>query len=105
MCEVVDMERKNPLSNELKVAAEIFHYNKNNEVIWLSKLVQSLQKKVSKNTISAALDTLFDWGIVKAEYGETDNGRAGRLFFISNEAKSVISELYSKYWENERNQD
>lgn len=89
---------KSPLSNEFKVAAEILACQDNNELVWYTKLVQRLSGKLSKNTIANALDVLFDWGIVKAEYGETEKGRAGRLLIISNEAEPIIRELYVKYW-------
>lgn len=93
---------KNPLSNELKVAAEIYGCQDRGEKAWLGKLQMNLAGEVSKNTVSAALDTLFDWGIIKAEYGETENGRAGRLLMISNESTPLIKELYEKYWKDHR---
>lgn len=91
---------KNPLSNEFKVACEIYKAEVQGEPIWFTKLVERLEHKVSKNTISDALDTLFDWGIIKGEYGPTDTGRAGRLFQISNEHKSRIKDLYEHYWKD-----
>jgi len=92
---------KNPLSNELKVAAEIYSCEIQRQKVWLGKLVDRLNGKISKNTISAAIDTLFDWGIIKAEYGATEKGRAGRLLMISNEAKPTIKDLYEKYWKDQ----
>ena len=99
---VSDETMKNPLSNEFKVAAEIYAFGESGELIWYTKLVKSLSGKLSKNTIAKALDTLFDWGIVKAEYGETETGRAGRLLMISNEAKSIVKDLYLEYWKEFR---
>ena len=93
---------KNPLSNELKVATEIFGCQERGEKVWLGKLQERLAGEISRNTISAALDTLFDWGIIKAEYGETEKGRAGRLLMISNESTPLIKELYEKYWKNRK---
>ena len=93
---------KNPLSNELKVATEIFGCQERGEKVWLGKLQERLAGEISKNTISAALDTLFDWGIIKAEYGETEKGRAGRLLMISNESIPLIKELYLKYWKDRK---
>jgi hypothetical protein len=98
---------KNPLSNELKVAVEIYGCEIQGQKVWLGKLGDLLDgktnknKKISKNTISAAIDTLFDWGIIKAEYGATEKGRAGRLLMISNEAKPTIKDLYEKYWKDQ----
>ena len=96
----METNAKNPLSNEFKVAAEIYACKENGELIWYTKLVQRLSGKLSKNTIAHALDTLFDWGIVKAEYGETETGRAGKLLMISNEAELIVRELYLKYWKD-----
>lgn len=93
---------KNPLSNELKVATEIYGCQTREEKVWLGKLQANLTGEISKNTISAALDTLFDWGIIKAEYGETEKGRAGRLLMISNESVPMIKELYEKYWKDRK---
>lgn len=93
-------EIKNPLSSEFKVACEIYKAEAKGERIWYTRLVERLQGKISKNTISNAIDTLFDWGIIKAEYGPTEKGRAGRLFEISNEHKERIKDLYEQYWRN-----
>lgn len=95
-------EVKNPLSNEFKVAAEIYACKQDGELVWYTKLVDRLSGKLSKNTIAQALNTLFDWGIVKAEYGETETGRAGRLLIVSNEAELMVRELYLKYWKDFR---
>ncbi|MEA5036761.1 hypothetical protein SDC9_17381 [bioreactor metagenome] len=91
---------KNPLSNEFKVACEIYKAESLGESIWFTRLVERLDGKVSKNTISNAIDTLFDWGIIRGEYGPTDTGRAGRLFQISNEHISRIKDLYEHYWKD-----
>lgn len=98
----METNAKNPLSNEFKVAAEIYACNENGELIWYTKLVQRLSGKLSKNTIAHALDTLFDWGIVKAEYGETETGRAGKLLMISNEAEPIVRDLYLNFWKDHR---
>lgn len=93
---------KNPLSNEFKVATEIYACKENGERVWYTKLVQRLIGEMSKNTVAQALNTLFDWGIVKAEYGETETGRAGKLLMISNEAEPIVRDLYLKFWKNFR---
>ena len=89
---------RNPLSTDFKVACAIYEAQINDQPIWFTKLVERLNGIVSKNTISDALDALFDWGIIKAEYGPTDSGRAGRLFKISNEHKDRIKDLYENFW-------
>ncbi|HII93204.1 MAG TPA: hypothetical protein HA262_13905 [Methanosarcina sp.] len=94
--------RKSPLSNEFKVATEIYHCEIKGESIWYNKLVSDLETEMAKNTVSKALDTLFDWGIIEFEYGETQRGRPGKLLRISDESKHVISELYFKYWQEKK---
>lgn len=96
----MDNEIKNPLSKEFKVACEILKAELHGEKIWYTRLVERLEGKVSKNSISEAIDTLFDWGIIKAEYGPTDKGQAARLFEISNEHKARIRDLYEHYWKD-----
>jgi predicted transcriptional regulator len=91
------------LSNDLKVACEIWHYNHINKPIWFSKLVDSLKCHMDKSTVSRALDTLTDWLIIYAKYGETDGGRAGCLWFVyTDNGNDIIYELYEKYWRDVR---
>jgi predicted transcriptional regulator len=81
------------------VACEIYYYNQLKEPIWFTKLVKSLERHMDKTAVSCALDTLTDWMIIYGEYGETENGRAGYLWFVDNDA---IKELYEKYWRDAR---
>jgi predicted transcriptional regulator len=95
--------KKNPLSTEFMVACEIIKLRESGQKAWFSKLVETMDKKpaekrLSKATISRAINSLFDWGIVKGEYGETSPGRGGRLLLISNEAEKLVFDLYSRYW-------
>ena len=86
------------LSKEFIVASEIRHANRNNEKIWFSKLVDILKPIMSKVTVAKSIDTLFDWNIVKGEYGETTSGHAGRLLKITNESKDKMNAVYEEYW-------
>jgi hypothetical protein len=88
------------LSNEFKVAAQIYACNEAKQKIWFSKLTELLGDHMSSATVIKSLRTLFDWGIVKAEYGETDKGRAGRLLYIAGESKGIIKEIYENFWKN-----
>jgi len=86
------------LSNEFKVAAQIYEYNQKEERIWFTKLSKLLEPCIDPATVMKSLRTLFDWGIVKAEYGPTDKNRAGRLLYIAGESKSTIKEIYENFW-------
>jgi len=87
------------LSKEFKVACAILDFNKKDERIWFTKLCGALEKdSISKTTVMNALRTLVDWGIVKAEYGETEKGRPGRLLFVAGEATQTIDKIWEEYW-------
>lgn len=88
------------LSNEFKVAAQIYECNEENQKIWFSKLAELLKAEMCPATVMKSIRGLFDWGIVKAEYGETDKGRAGRLLFIAGESKSTIKDIYENFWKD-----
>jgi hypothetical protein len=92
------------LSDDLKVACEIWHYHTIGERVWFTKLVSSLAWCMDKKTVSDSMDTLCDWGIMYGEYGETEKGRAGRLFLIDthDDGDFRIRDLYEKYWKQER---
>ena len=94
-------ERGDILSPEFKVAAEIYKYTEvRGEKIWFTKLAKSLEGEMSQSTVMKSLRRLFDWGIVKAEFGETDKGRAGRLLYIAGESKDVIGKIYDNFWKD-----
>ena len=86
------------LSPEFKVAAEIFRFEKKGEKVWFTKLERSLG--MPSSTLSRALRRLFDSGIVKAEFGETETGRAGRLLYIAGESRDVIEKIYERFWKD-----
>jgi hypothetical protein len=92
------------LSNDLKVACEIWHYNQKKEPIWFSKLVESLGWCMDKYEVSHAMNTLEDWLIIFGEYGATSEGRAGRVWYVDTHdgGDYRIRNLYEKYWKNER---
>jgi len=93
------VKKVGPLSTDLVVACKIYDYQKKNERVEFSKLVTGLKGLVSRSTILKDLETLSDWGIIKTEFGETETGRAGRLYAISGESEELIRETYEKFWE------
>jgi hypothetical protein len=92
------------LDSYLKVACEIWHYNQINEPIHFTKLISSLEKHMDKQTVSHALDTLEDWMIIYGEYGPTEKGRTGRVWFVDTHdgGDSRIRDLYEQIWKEER---
>ena len=62
------------------------------------KIQGNLSGRVGQAKVRSAIDTLLDWSLIKAEYGETDKKRAGRLYRIPEEAVSMIAELHKRYY-------
>ena len=90
-------EKQKMLSPELQVACEIYKAELNKESIWQQKLISNFEGQIDEDKVKEAINTLFDWGILSAEYGETINGKAGRLYLISNSLKPTIKSLYESY--------
>lgn len=88
--------KKEILSHELKVGLEIYKSQKENEKIYFSKLVEKLEGSVSRNTISKALDRLFDLGMVNAKWEKSGEGAWIRAFVISGESEEFFKNLYEE---------
>jgi hypothetical protein len=89
------------VSSELFVAMMIYHVTEvKKERIWFTKLIDLLQDYMDKKVVSHAMDTLDDWMIIYGEYGATEKGHAGRLYYIDihDGGDDMIKELYDKYW-------
>jgi hypothetical protein len=86
------------LSVDLDLACDIYSLEAAGKRIWYTKLVQRHEGKYTKQEISRALDTLFDWGIVFGEYGETEKGRGGRLLLIDDDHIDRVAALYRDFY-------
>lgn len=89
---------KCPLSNEFKVACEIYQAEIEGESIGMLKLIDRLKGKLEEDQIIKAVETLFDWGMIRAEYDPTGAGKSRRLFMIDTWHRERIGELYEHYW-------
>jgi len=93
--------RGGPLSNPFKVAAEVYRLTEvDKRRAWYTKLVENLRDAMAPSTVEKAIHELITWGIVKEQFGQTEAGRAGRLLYISGEAKDVIKSVYETYWKS-----
>ena len=81
------------LSTDLKVCYVIYESEQRKDKIWFSKLVQILEKDVSRGTISKSLDKLFDLGMIDGQWEKAD-GKWTRTFTITGEAKDFIRNVY-----------
>ena len=91
--------RRGLLSKEFQVACAIYELTvKRKEKAWYTKLEPMMKENMSGATLSRVLKYLESWGNSKAQYGETETGRAGKLYYISNEDNETIELLYNKYW-------
>lgn len=99
--QIQEYKSTQPLSSELFVAVMIHHITDvRKERVWFGKLVDECKDYVPKNTVSEALDTLVDWLIIAGEYGATEKGRAGYLWYVDTKdgGDFRIKELHDKYW-------
>jgi hypothetical protein len=92
----------NKLSTDLMVACEIYHHNINKQPIWLSKLVEIFDDRMSKFELFHSIDALMDWMLVYHKAGPTSDGRCGYVLYIDDDATPGIKELYEKYWKDVR---
>ena len=91
--------KRNALSNEFKVAVAIFEITeKLKEKAWSTKLQVALKDYMGGSTVLRMLTFLESWRIVKTQYGETETGRPGKLYYLSNEDHDTIEMLYERYW-------
>ena len=93
-----DLRMRLLLCDEFKVAAQIYECNLNKQPLWFGKLAELLKPYMTDEQAMKGLRVLFDWGIVKAEYGETTKGKAGRLLYISSESRFTVKDVYDNYW-------
>ena len=83
------------LSNNLKVAFEIYRAEINNEQVWLSKLADNLEMNI--RVVANCLDYLEESDIVLGGYDYIDDTHIKRMFIIHDGAFSRIKELYDEY--------
>ena len=86
------------LSNDLKVACEIYKENLSRRPVWFSKLVETLDGVISRYEVSHAIDTLTDWGIIEGHYDSLGNGWSGYVYEISDSAQDTIKKLYETHY-------
>ena len=84
------------LPNDFEIAVRIYRYNQRNEPIYLTKLVEDLEGKISRATISKNIDQMFDLGIITGDWQQS-NGKWIRTFSIAGEATGLISAIAEKY--------
>jgi hypothetical protein len=83
--------------NSLIVAAYIYNQEQHGVNSWFSKIVND-SPYLTADQVSLAIDECFDWMILYGEYGETVPGKAGRLFFIYEDAKPMIKDIWDKLY-------
>ena len=92
------------MSDDLKVACEIYHYQITGHPAWLGKLVDSLAWVVDKHAVWVSMDTLSDWMIIYRFAGATYAGHAGFMWKIDPNHVHRIKPLYEKYWKDYRHE-
>ena len=85
------------LPNDFEVAVKILRYNEKGESVWFSKLVEDLDGRMSRSTVSKNIDQLFDLGIITGEWEKTSDGKWIRTFRIAGEASGLIRSISEKH--------
>jgi len=89
---------KSPLSVELKIACEIYRCNKKDITCTTPYLIKKFELYgIDIKRTQAAIDTLFDWSMLKCEWCNEN-----RTYFIPSGVKSTIKSMYKRYWKEER---
>ena len=65
----------------LQVLMRIQELNSEDSPAWFTRLCKDLPT-LKKQDVLHAINTLTDWVFIYGEYGETEKGRAGRIYFI-----------------------
>jgi DNA-binding transcriptional ArsR family regulator len=60
------------VSDDFKICLKIWEFNRNNEKIWFSNLVEEMSGSLTQSSISRPLDKLFDHGIVESRWENVD---------------------------------
>lgn len=96
----MDENKVKLLSSELLVAAEIWKVTKeDNDPVYFTKLVDNLSeepKRISRGTISRALERLHDLHLIKTDWIKL-KGQWVRSISISGESEDFVKEIYENF--------
>ncbi len=82
-------------SDEIKVLAKIYEYNKvKKKPIWFKRLTHCFRGKISRGAISKSLDKLYFSGMTDEEQQKIDDERWAQCFFVDSLAMSFAKEVY-----------
>jgi hypothetical protein len=84
------------LTKEFEIACRIHDYTERGEMVWFTKLVDDLDGKMSRVTVSKYIDILFDLGMINGEWKQTEDGKMVRAFTIAGEAKKLVKNISEK---------
>jgi len=93
------MKKIGPLSTDLVVACAIHDLKKSKKEGWVSDISQMLRKVMTPQELKENLDELIYLGIIWTEHRTLDSGRAGRVYFITKEARKMIKETHDLFWD------
>ena len=79
---------------DMTVVLVISNLAERKEKVWYNKLVSILEGTVNKKAIASAIRKGIEWGMIRGEFGETDNHRPGKLLYPTGESKALLKKLY-----------
>lgn len=84
------------LSKELLVAKTVYEHAKSNPLSF-DELVAELTRYATRQMVSRAVDSLFDKGVLKAEWRKRETGHSVRVLEIAGEAQDFVQLISRNY--------
>ena len=90
---VIPKERQ-PLIIEFQIAVAVYELTRvKREKVWFNKLVEVMKGRASRQLVSKAVKHLLEWRILRVEYGETQDGRQGKLLLVHEDSIKAIRRM------------
>jgi len=95
--ERVDVEAMKGVSDEFKLAVQIYKFNMTKQPAYLDRLADFFKGSMDDGKVLRLLHFLGDFGIVESAYGGIGDGRAGKLFYVDSGEVWEIRKVYETY--------
>ena len=93
------------LTNEYRIACEIYHQNICENQIWFNKLVDIFGDVMEVDVISNIIDELFESKILESSFSKHEDQYKGVVFYIASEFVDDICKYYNEFWKDVREKE
>jgi len=95
-------EDNETVSDNYKIACEIYHQNIFGTEVWFNKLVDIFGDSMEVDVIDESVDKLFDNRIILSEKSKHLDQYKGMVYYISPESISKVANCYNLHWKDIR---